>query len=137
MWFEKNHQFTYGRHVQIITDHKPLVAIVSKPLSKAPKRLQSMILRTQRYSYSLEYRPEKTMLISDALSRSPLDGKADQRTLRVSNVDLCPINDSRSAQIRDATNKDTTLTALRTVITTGWPENKATLPPPIAVYFNF
>jgi len=77
------------------------------------------------------------MLISDALSRSPLDGKADQRTLRVSNVDLCPINDSRSAQIRDATNKDTTLTALRTVITTGWPENKATLPPPIAVYFNY
>jgi len=77
------------------------------------------------------------MLISDALLRSPLDGKADQRTIRVSSVDLCPINDSRLAQIRDATNQDTTLTALRTVITTGWPENKATLPPPIAVYFNF
>jgi RNase H-like domain found in reverse transcriptase len=42
---EKNHHFTYGRPVRIITDHKPLVAIVAKPLSKAKE--QTAITATQ------------------------------------------------------------------------------------------
>src|SRR6218665_2959774 len=54
---EKFNHFPFGRHVHVITDHKPLTAIVSKPLSKAPKRLQSLLLRTQKYDFSLEYRP--------------------------------------------------------------------------------
>ena len=38
---EKFHHYTFGRAVHIITDHKPLVAIAKKPLSKAPRRLQT------------------------------------------------------------------------------------------------
>ena len=34
---EKFHHYTYGRHLQVITDHKPRVSIIDKPLSKAPK----------------------------------------------------------------------------------------------------
>ena len=33
------YQYTFGRDVNVITDHKPLVSIVLKPLSKAPRRL--------------------------------------------------------------------------------------------------
>ena len=36
---EKFDQFTYGRKVVVHNDHKPLAAILSKPLSHAPKRL--------------------------------------------------------------------------------------------------
>ena len=39
------HHHTYNRDVTVVTDHKPLVAIRSKPLGKAPKRLQHMLLK--------------------------------------------------------------------------------------------
>lgn len=135
---EKNHHFVFGRHVRAITDHKPLVAILAKPLSKAPRRLQAMILRTQRYSFSLEFRPGKSIPIADALSRAPLDETAENEpTLRVSNVDLCPISDSRLAAIRDATERDDALQALCTVITNGWPDKKAELTSSVAVYYSY
>ena len=69
---EKFNQYTYGRHVSVITDHKPLVSIVAKPLTKAPKRLQSLLLRCQKYNYTLQYQPGNSIPIADALSRAPL-----------------------------------------------------------------
>ena len=36
------HQYTYGRNIAVTTDHKPLEAILSKPQSAAPARLQVM-----------------------------------------------------------------------------------------------
>ena len=36
--FERFNQYTYARHVEIETDHKPLEAITKKPLSMAPPR---------------------------------------------------------------------------------------------------
>jgi len=77
------------------------------------------------------------MLISDAHSRSPLDGKADQHTLRVIMLSYVQLTTAVYHRYETPLTEDTTLTALRTVITAGWPENKATLPPPIAVYFNY
>ena len=42
------HQYTFGRHMHIISDHKPLQAIVKKPLDQAPRRLQGMLLKAQK-----------------------------------------------------------------------------------------
>ena len=52
---EKWHQFTYGRPVTIHTDHKPLISIVRKPLDRAPKRLQGMLLRALAYDIDVQY----------------------------------------------------------------------------------
>ena len=41
---ETFHQFVYGCEVTIISDHKPLESIIKKPFSKAPARLQQMLL---------------------------------------------------------------------------------------------
>ena len=38
---EKFHQYTYGRTVQVRSDHKPLESILKKPLHAAPKRLHT------------------------------------------------------------------------------------------------
>ena len=46
---EKYDQFTFGRTVHVQSDHKPLESILKKPLHRAPKRLQSMMLHLQRY----------------------------------------------------------------------------------------
>lgn len=47
--FEKFLHYTYGHFVNVITDHKPLVNIRDKPLSRAPMHLQAMLMRTQEY----------------------------------------------------------------------------------------
>ena len=66
---EKFHHYTYGApEVTVITDHKPLVSIISKPLSKAPRRLQSMIMQLQPYSMTMQYRPGPELTIADTLS---------------------------------------------------------------------
>lgn len=40
---ERFHQYTYGRTVTVLSDHKPLESIVRKPMCKAPRRLQNML----------------------------------------------------------------------------------------------
>ena len=45
-----------SRHISVDTDHKPVVVIVTKPLSMAPKRLQALLLRAQKYNYMLTYK---------------------------------------------------------------------------------
>ena len=48
---ERFHQYTNGRHTMVYSDHKPLEMILKKPLIKAPKKLQNMILRVQKYDF--------------------------------------------------------------------------------------
>ena len=50
---EKFHHCTHGRKVNVFTDHKPLVSICQKPLAKAPKRLQNLLIRAQQYDFSM------------------------------------------------------------------------------------
>lgn len=42
---ERFHQYTFGRTTIVENDHKPIEAIVKKPLHRAPKRLQGMLMQ--------------------------------------------------------------------------------------------
>ena len=64
------HEYVFGRPVIVQSDHKPLEAIVRKPLNKAPAGLQGMLLQLQRYDLYITYTPDKHMYIADALSRA-------------------------------------------------------------------
>ena len=46
---EKFHHYTFGRHVIVQSDHKPLETIVPGPLWKSSKRLHTLKLRLQKY----------------------------------------------------------------------------------------
>ena len=46
---ERFDQYAYGRAVTVQNDHKPLAAILRKPLSMAAKRLQDIMMRYNRY----------------------------------------------------------------------------------------
>ena len=61
--------YVYGRRITEETGHKPLITIAKKVLATAPKRLQRMLLRLQRYDFDLIYRPGQQILITDTLSR--------------------------------------------------------------------
>ncbi len=75
---DKFHQYTYGRKVIVQSDHKPLENIVRKPLLHAPKRLQRMLMRLQKYDFDITYVPGKDMLLADALSRAYLEDNAQE-----------------------------------------------------------
>ena len=66
---ERFHQYTYGRSVIVESDHKPLESILAKPLVSAPKRLQRMILRLQRYDLDVRYKKGSELHLADTLSR--------------------------------------------------------------------
>ena len=64
---EKFDQYIYGHKIHIETDHKPLVSITRKPIHLAPKHLQRMLLKLQKYDINLDYKRGKEMYLADAL----------------------------------------------------------------------
>ena len=48
--------YFFCRHVQVKSDHKPLIPIHKKSLLNAPKRIQHMLLRTQKYDNEVVYK---------------------------------------------------------------------------------
>ena len=48
--------FLHGReNIIALTDHKPLETILAKSINTAPKRLQHMMLRLQKYHLEVKY----------------------------------------------------------------------------------
>lgn len=132
---EKYHHYVYGREVIIHTDHKPLVNITQKSLAKAPKRLQSMLLRIQDYNYKLIYKPGKSIPVADALSRAPVDNS--DHVNFVSNAANLPLKEEKFEEIKRETDKDQIMCDLKKVISEGWPENKNQLQQHLSQYFNY
>jgi hypothetical protein len=132
---EKFHHFTYGREVKVITDHKPLVSIVGKPLSKAPRRLQNLLLRAMNYNYVLEYKAGKEIPVADALSRAPNDVAEEEEC--VNNVSIHHMSERRLNEIRGATLKDDSLMELSETIIKGWPREISKVPEQARPYFHF
>ena len=62
---EKFNQYTYGRHVKIQSDHKPLESILRKSLACAPKRFQGMMMRPQKYDYEVQYERGTNLYLAD------------------------------------------------------------------------
>ena len=70
---EKWHQYLYGRHdITVPTDYQPLETIFKKPLCEAPRRLPRMMLKLQRYQFSVRYKKGKELYLADTLSRAPV-----------------------------------------------------------------
>ena len=64
--------YTYGHHVKIQRDQKTLESISQKPLACAPKRLQGMIMKLQKYDYKVQYKHGKNLHLADTLSKAYL-----------------------------------------------------------------
>lgn len=62
----------------IESDHKPLEAIMSKAIYKAPMRIQRMLLKLQPYDFKLVHVSGKSIGLADCLSRLPQDNQGDR-----------------------------------------------------------
>ena len=119
---EKWHQYTFGRPVVVYSDHKPLEAITKKPLDRAPKRLQGMLVRALAYDIKVQYLNGKEMFLADTLSRAFLpkasdDGQEEFETINALTYLVMP--DERIREIRQHTSGDPALQQLKRTIQEG------------------
>lgn len=143
---ERFHTYVYARRdVVVQTDHKPLLAINKKALASAPKRLQRMLLRLQRYSFDLEYVPGSNLTLADTLSRAPeptANLSRDCRELAAlgeeqhSDLQLIASQPTINA-IRAAAADDPIYQRLKQQIMSGWPPTQTELEPDLQPYFTY
>lgn len=144
---ERFHTYVYGRNITVETDHKPLITIVKKSLTSAPKRLQRMLLRIMSYDFNLIYKPGSQVIIADTLSRAYLpnesgetkfSGEIAAMTDEEIERDMRLIASEKTISlIRDAARNDEVYNLLRKQILVGWPEHPHDLPQEIKDYFPF
>ena len=77
------HQYLYGRHFVITTDHKPLLGLFGENRHTpymAASCLHRWCLTLSAYQYQLVYRPGSENTNADAFSRLPLLAQGSQQT---------------------------------------------------------
>lgn len=151
---ERFNAYIFGRSdVTIETDHKPLISIIKKPIVDAPSRLQRMLLRLQRYTFTLVYRPGKHLYIADALSRAyettPHMSEGMSKTgIGSSSDEVCVLTDSvknkceylTDAQFVDIQKQlelDEEMIELHKQVLEGWPENKDKINNNLTPYWKY
>ena len=143
---EHFHQMTYGRRIQVHSDHKPLENIIKKPLIKAPKRLQRMLLRISAYDIRIVYKSGTSdeLKTADTLSRASLkttEGPTADHNFHVfateiENINLAENNDKKIDKIKRKTQEDPVLQMLIGAIVQGWPSSSNAVPQDIRPYAN-
>ncbi|KAK3091320.1 hypothetical protein FSP39_018897 [Pinctada imbricata] len=129
-------QYTFGRKVVVVNDHKPLETILKKPLSSAPRRLQDIMMELHRYNIEFQYLKGEKLVIADTLSRAFLQEDQDDRPRIFMSTVNEDISDERLDEIREATRNDFSMRKLINTIENGWPDNKSDVPIACAPYFN-
>ncbi len=126
--------------MHIETDHQPLVSIVTKPLDKAPSRLQRMLLRLQKYSLKVSYKKGSEMYLADTLSRAHLPEMHScsftHQLEETDHTELLAIPPDRLDKIKQASTDDQVFTELRSTIRTGWPELKSQVSESVLAYYD-
>ncbi|KAK3770331.1 hypothetical protein RRG08_029984 [Elysia crispata] len=137
---ERFDQYTFGRKIFVTTDHKPLETIIRKPLSEAPRRLQRLIMRSNRYAFELTWAKGSSLLIADTLSRAAICNIASSEpglTKETETKERSNIPDAMLEKLRAQTSEDDDMQVLIDIIKRGWPEEKSELPPSARPYFDF
>ena len=65
---EKFHHYCFAREVHIITDHKPLVAILKKDVATLSQCIQCILLKIHQHRVHILYKPGPEIFIGDWLS---------------------------------------------------------------------
>ena len=124
---KKFHQYLFGRKFTLVTDHKPLMAILASkkgipPLAAA--RLQRWALLLTAYDYILEFRPSHEHCNVDGLSRLPLQTEepvicsTEPTIFNISQLEALPIT---APSVQQTTCKDPILSKVTRYLKRGWP----------------
>ena len=137
----KFHQFLYGHHFVLVTDHKPLTAIFGPTASIPPlaaARMHRWALYLSAYSYSLEYHSTHLHSNADALSRLPLELREEEKqegrdvSSRFNLVQMASVPLTH-LELKAATQKDPLLAKVLEFTRNGWPKE---IPEELKVFFR-
>ena len=123
--------YILGVTVKIESDHRPLESIVKKDTSTLSPRLQKMMLRLLRFSFSLKYVPGKHMYIADALSRSPSNTHFETPDMENSGeLVLCAVvlSSDRRNRMTESSQADHGVSIASKLTLAGWPAHKHQVP---------
>lgn len=118
------HQFLYGHKFTLVTDHKPLLAVLGPKTGIPPvaaARMQRWALLLSAYSYNIEFRPTGAHANADGLSRLPLECDHWPDTgsdFTVGQVQALPVT---SSVVETATRQDPVLSKVYRFVKEGWP----------------
>ena len=150
-----DHYLHGKKNITALTDHKLLETILRKSIKQAPKRLQRMMLRLQKYHLNAVYKKGRDMHISDHLSRSALSisenikleeydifSIQEENELMQDIKEIDPdlyhdVSDRTLLQVPEATVADDNLMTLAEMVTYGWPDDKSQVPPNIREYWPY
>ena len=124
---KKFHEYLYVRHFTLVTDHKPLPAILG-PKKAVPTlaaaRMQRWALILAAYDYELEFRVTQDHANADMLSRLPLEEGDETATgepvFHTTVLQELPVT---AEQIAELTRKDPVLSKVWTNTLNGWPNH--------------
>ena len=124
---KKFHQYIYGRHFSLVTDHKPLESLFNEKKAKQPMaaaRIQRWALTLAAYNYSIEYKPAPEHANTDALSRLPLLVSPPTAPLPAETVFAMELLNSTPVsviEIGTGTRRDPILSQVVKYVQQGWP----------------
>ncbi|KAB0801714.1 hypothetical protein PPYR_03900 [Photinus pyralis] len=138
----KFHNFIYGREVNVITDHKPLLGIMKKKIADiVSPRLQRMKLKLLKYSLKMTYLPGKYMYVADLLSLSYLNDKPEEpnwiKDIVHSVSASINISDSKKLEFIKETKNDPVLSEIIKYHKDGWPNKKTCFKSLAYNYYKF
>eukprot|EP00117_Sycon_ciliatum_P011888 scpid44158/ scgid13167/ Uncharacterized protein K02A2.6 len=127
------HQFLYGRHFVLRTDHKPLLRILGANVgigSTVAARLQRWAVFLASYDYSIEHVKGTDNVTADCLSRLPQPLSAEQESVLIHamnefTADPCGDIPLSAPEVAKATQGDEVLSDVMRFLRFGWPSDVA------------
>lgn len=113
LWgFKRFHQYVYGWHITVESDHKSLEAIVRKPLAAAPPRPEDDLAVT-KYSFTIIHIPGKNTPVADTVSRKSMSCTDHSFS---EEIHVLPVRDVKFSNIREETERHAQMSTLNRVI---------------------
>ena len=136
----KFNQHLYGVKFTVESDHQSLESIFKRPISKAPPRIQRFLLRLQKYQFEVEFSPGKNLVVSDTLSRAPLEASTSDDKDADAQIHMLfeglPVSDKKLELLKKETENDQTLKLLKDFTLNGWPTNKFAIPADVKSFYS-
>ena len=134
------HTYTYGRKVTVYNDHKPLAAVLKRPVGENPIRLQRMLCRVMGYDFAFKYIKGKDLLIADALSRSHTTNHTrSQSEEEIETIGFVIQDQSVTSHLREIaeeTAKDNVLQSVIRLISENWSISKRRIPTEVFPFWS-
>ena len=120
------HQYLYGHQFVIISDHKPLMHILStsKAIPTTSAQIQRWAITLSAYTYTINYKCGEEHANADAMSRLPLPDPLPEvpdppeMVLLMEHLASTPVS---AQQIKKLTDWDPVLSEVKKFVLQGWP----------------